>query len=175
MIRTINFIGRRGTFDLPSFLITENEPLTIKLEGLDATLGKYVLTIRQGEKEKTMYLSNIMSLDIPAEWLKSSDVNYPIEVFLELRDNAGTRVLISSAKTPTDQTGFYIEPLKLERVDKAWSMVAWLQRVEREIEAIKLNQKLTDAATLAYFKKIEDKFTEYEDKGVPLPVEYPVE
>lgn len=168
MIRTINFIGRRGTFDLPSFLITENEPLTLKFAGLDARLGKYVATIRHGAEVKTVYLSNIMSLDIPAEWLFAANVNQPIEVFLELRDHAGTRILIPSAKTPTDQHGFCIEPLKLERVDGAWSMVAWLQRIESEIAALKAAQTQTAAATSKRFEAVEDKLSEYEEKGIPL-------
>ena len=118
-----------------------------------------------------VYLSSIMSVDIPAEWLFAANVNHPIEVSLELRDHAGTRILIPSAKTPTDQHGFCIEPLKLERVDGAWSMSAWLQRIESEIAALKAAQTQTAAATSKRFEAVESKLSEYEDKGIPLTFE----
>lgn len=155
MKRTINFIGRRGTFDLPSFLITENEPLTLKLNGLDSKLGKYVLTFKHGDEKGTVYLSNTMSVDVPIEYLKVN--NEPIELFLELRDIAGTKVLIHTAKTPTDCTGFYIEPLKLERVEEGWSLVAWLQEAETEM------QKLGDE-----LKCMKQKLLQFESNGIPL-------
>lgn len=170
MVRTINFIGRQGRYDLPTFLLTDNDVLTLKLTGLDPRLGRYVMTIRHGTDTKTVSLSSAMTLDLPTEWLALNGTK-PIEVFLELRDNAGTRVLIPSAKSPTDQAGFYIEPLKLERVDESWSMVAWLQRIESEITAIKLNQSRTATATSKRIKDVEDKLAEYEDKGIPLTFE----
>lgn len=170
MVRNINFIGRQGRYDLPTSLLTDNEPLTLKLNGLDAKLGKYILTLKHGGNIKTIVLGPAMTVDIFADWLNDGQEKI-LEAFLELRDNLGTRVLIPSVSNNMDTRGFIIEPLKLERIDEQWSIVAWLQSVEQEIEAIKLNQKLTDAATIAHFKAIEDKFAEYEDKGVPLQIE----
>ena len=159
MIRKINFIGRRGTYDLPSFLLTENETLTLKLEGLDARLGRYVMTIRHGTNVKTVYLRNALTVDISPEWL-SENAEKPIECFLELRDNSGTQVLISSANSFTDQSGYYIEPLKLERIEKTWSLVAWLQKTDADLAQVK------DA-----IQEINIKLAEYEENGIPLKFE----
>ena len=167
MIRTISITGRRGRYDLPTFLLTENEVLTLKFTGVDTRLGRYVATVRHGAETKTVYLSNAMTVDLTPEWL-AKNAEKPLEVFLELRDSAGTRVLISSAKSATDQHGFYIEPLKLERVDDGWSMVAWLQRMENEL--VKLEKRFDGELkkALGRIEKAEKKLSQYEDQGVPL-------
>ena len=158
MIRTINFVGRRGLYDLPTFLVTANEPLTIKFAGLDIRLGKYVATIRHGKETLSVYLSNVMSVDIPT----------PIEMFLELRDNNGTRVLIGSAKSHADLNGYYIEPLKLEKVDGSWSMIAWLQRIENKIQELKTETDTKLKNMDDRLMRTEETLSHYENNGVPL-------
>ena len=156
MIRTINIIERRGTYDLPVFLLTENEVLTLKFAGLDPRLGRYVVTVQHGDERKTVYLTANLTVDITPEWLKGNGTK-PLEVFLELRDNAGTKILIPSAKSATDRNGYYIEPLKIEKVDKSFSMVGWLQKIEQ-----KLNNVTDRVAT------VEETLADYEEHGVPL-------
>ena len=168
MIRTINFVGRRGLYDLPTFLVTANEPLTIKFAGLDIRLGKYVATIRHGKEILTVYLSNAMSVDIPMRWLLETNVENPIEVFLELRDNNGTRILISSAKSHADLNGYYIEPLKLEKVDGSWSMIAWLQRIENKIQELKTETDTKLKNMDDRLMRTEETISHYENNGVPL-------
>lgn len=170
MIRIINIVGRRGLYDLPSFLLTENEVLTLKFVGLDIRLGRYVVTIRHGTETRMVYLSGAMTVDLTPEWLAINGIK-PIEVSLELRDNAGTKVLIPAAKTSNDQQGYYIEPLKLEKTDKAWSMIAWLQRVDKELLDIRKNVASEMDELKAKIKTMADKLSEYESNGVPLKFE----
>lgn len=170
MVRIINFIGRRGTYDLPTFLLTENEVLTLKFMGLDVTLGRYVVTVRHGTQSKTYYLSTAMTVDIMPEWLAVNGEK-PLEVFIELRDNTGTKTLIQSAKSTYDQMGFYIEPLKLEKVGKNFSMVAWLQRLESLINESNAKIDKQFAVAEKELTDIKTKLAEYENNGVPLAFE----
>lgn len=170
MVRTINFVGRRGTYDLPTFLLTENEVLTLKFKGLDVTLGRYVVTVRHGNQCKTYYLSTAMTVDVLPEWLAVNG-DQPLEVFIELRDNTGTAVKIESAKTTHDQMGFYVEPLKLEKVGESFSMVAWLQRLERLIAESNETMNKQFAQAEKDLSEIKTKLAEYEDNGVPLAFE----
>ena len=170
MIRTIDIIGRRGRYDLPTFLLTDNEVLTLKITGVDPHLGRYVATIRHGNETKTVYLNTGMTFDLPAAWLAINGEK-PLEIFLELRDNTGTQVLIHSAKSITDQVGFYIEPLKIERVDKNWSLVAWLQRVENNLTNIKRDFNAESQKIKDRMSKVEERLSEYDEKDIPLSVE----
>lgn len=155
MVRIINFLGRKGMLDIPSFVATDNEVLTLKFKGLDLTRGRYKLTIKHGALKKTCYLGNTMAVDLSAEWVNENAK--PIECFLELRDEAGTNVLIRSAKSINDCAGFFIEPLKIEQAEDGYSFVAWFQQTEKLIYT--LQEEL---------KTVKYRLSKYEDNGIPL-------
>lgn len=167
MIRTITIIERRGTYDLPVFLLTENEVLTLKFAGLDPRLGRYVVTLQHGDERKTVYLTANLTVDITPEWLSKNGTK-PLEAFLELRDNAGTKILIPSAKSATVRNGYYIEPLKIEKVDKSFSMVGWLQKIEKDLSDLKSGFEQELGKVTARVATVEEKLSEYEEHGVPL-------
>lgn len=155
MIRVVKFNGRQGFFDLPSFLLSKNEDLTIKFIGLDKTRGKYVLTIARDLLKETFFLSDNMTIDIPNRIIAFSPQK--IEFYLELRDETGTNVLIGSAKHRYDATSFYIEPLKVERVSNGWGLTGWLQNIELELQEIKTQ-----------LLQVQETLAKYEQKGIPL-------
>lgn len=157
-------------YDLPVFLLTENEVLTLKFSGIDPRMGRYIVTLRHGEENRTVQLSANLTVDIMPEWLNRNGTN-PLEVFLELRDNAGTKILISSVQSATDRNGYYIEPLKIEKVDKAFNMIGWLQKVERDIADLKLLLKKEITNVTDRVEVMEDTLSKYEECGVPLKFE----
>lgn len=159
MIRTITMRGRTGLYDNPSFLITDNDPLTLKLNLPIIRDGKYVAKLKHGDMEKTVSLDKEMIVDVETEWLKKGGEN-PLEVFLELRDNSGTKVLIRSARTRTDRGGYFIEPLKIEAVDDGWSALSLLKDFESRI--CMLEQKN---------EELSNRIAAFEDHGVELITE----
>lgn len=170
MIRTINILERRGKYDLPVFLLTENEVLTLKFSGIDPRLGRYIVTLQHGDESRTVQLSANLTVDIMPEWLNRNGTA-PLEVFLELRDNAGTKILISSVSSATDRNGYYIEPLKIEKVDKAFNMLGWLQKIERDIECLKSTFQKEIANVTDRVEVVEATLSKYEECGIPLKFE----
>ena len=156
---TIKIQGRTGRFDTPSFLLTENESLTLCFDIKETRTGRYVVMVKHGEQKKTVYLTKDKMVDISAEWLNKGGA-VPLEIFLELRDGTGTRPIIPSAKSKTDKEGFFIEPLKIEEMPEGWSACGWLQSLERSFG--ELNEKL---------EGISERVKSFEDDGVPLTFE----
>lgn len=156
MTRVITINGRTGRFDVPSFLWTENESLTIKFQTSETRNGKYVAIFKLGKQKKTVWLGKDMLVELPAEWLRI-DKNDVMETYLELRTVDGTRTLIPSIP---DIGGYYIEPLLIECVNEAFTARGWMSTIELKLN--ELNKRLGDA---------EIKLKAFEDEGVPLPTE----
>lgn len=156
MKRVIKFKGRTGRWDIPSFLWTENETLTIKLEIAESRVGKYIAVVNCGEQKKTVYLDKDMTIDISPDFLKNGKFN-PIYVLLEFRDLRGNRPII-----PNDPAkgGFFVEPLYIERVTENTTAIAWLTKIENDIAELKKMQG-----------NINEKLQKFEDEGVPLLAE----
>ena len=152
MLRTITIHQRTGIIDEPSFFLTENEPLTLKFVGLSHRIGKYVVTIVHGKNKKTIYLPLSFVVDISAEFLKKGG-NAPIEIYLELRNNAGTHKLIRSAIDENDKEGFFIEPLILENAKTGLNVSSLVGQIAE------LEKRLAIA---------EEKLAEFDNSGVPL-------
>lgn len=159
MIRTINITGRTGRIDVPSFLWTENESLTLKFVTREIRIGRYVCAVTLGEKTKTVYLGNDMSVEFSPEWLKDG-AGKLMEIYLEFRTPDASRVIIPSAKSETDCTGFLIEPLLIEKMDDSYSVCGWLSKVENEIAGVK-----------SELLQVQEKLAMYEENGVPWLVE----
>ena len=149
MKRIINFRGRMGRYDIPSFLFTENETLEIQFNIQTYTLGKYIAILTCGKRKQAFSLGQDMTVTIPPEFIKRGDFA-PLSILLELRTMVGDKVIIPSDPA---RGGYHIEPLYIDRVEGNTTAIAWCQELERRI------------------KHVEDKLKEYEDKGVPLVFE----
>lgn len=149
MKRTINFRGRMGRYDVPSFPFTENEQLEIffNIEGF--TLGKYIAVLTCGKRKQAFALDKDMTVMVPPEFIKRGDFN-PLSVLLELRTAAGDKVIIPSDPA---RGGYHIEPLYIDKVEGNTTAIAWCQELDQRL------------------KRVEDKLKEFEDKGVPLVFE----
>ena len=156
MIRTITISGRTGVYKTPSFLLTETEPLTIRFYGLCMRSGRFVATVVHGEQRKTVFLDKNAGFDLFPEWLQKGGEN-PLEIFLELRDFSGLKILIPSAKDKNDTSGFFIEPLKIEKTEDGYNMVAWLKEIETKFKNLDTR-----------VRTMENSLSEFEDDGVPL-------
>lgn len=149
MKRTINFRGRMGRYDVPSFPFTENEPLELVFNIQTYTLSKYIAILTCGKRKQAFVLGEDMTVSVPPEFIKRGDFN-PLAVLLELRTMAGDKII-----TPSDpaQGGYHIEPLYIEKLCGNTTAVAWCQELEARIT------------------HVESKLKEFEDKGVPLVFE----
>ena len=156
MIRTIHIKGLTGRFDVPSFLWTENETLTLKFDVAEKRVGRYVAVVICGAQKKTVYLGRDMSVELSPEFIQKGEYQ-PLTILLEFRPPKGTRAIIGNDPY---NGGFCIEPLKIERVNENTCAIAWMQKLEGDFEA--LSKRL---------KMVEDKLKEFEDEGVPLLTE----
>ena len=156
MKRIIKVEGLTGRFDVPSFLWAENEPLTIQFDIAESRRGKFVATAICGDQIKTEYLNNDRSFTLDPEWIKAG--NYQdVSILLELVTNNGNAVII-----PNDpkKGGYFIEPLRIDRVDENTTAVAWLQKIEANLSTLRMR-----------IKNVETRLQEFEDNGVPLVFE----
>ena len=147
MIRTLTVKGRTGLFDTPSFLVSENESLTIKIKIVDEIrVGKFRLIVKHGEHSKQYTLDKTDEITLNPVWLKMSGEN--LEFSLVFVDASETQVL---------KNDYQIEPLKLETINGNFMFTAWLQEIERK------QKELDERLILA-----EEKLKAYESEGVPL-------
>ena len=129
MLREINFIGRTGRFDVPSFLLTENENLEVKLNIDIARQGVFVATVKHGTNVRTVRLDEDKTIIVMPEWLKENG-EQPLEILLELRTLDMSRVILPSAK---EDGGFFIEPLQILKVDDTYTAIGWLTKIENAL------------------------------------------
>lgn len=154
MKRKLIFNGFVGRWDTPSFLLTENEPLTVELSASKDLVGKHILTAVCGDFTAS-YAYDGQELTFPAEVLQGN----ALELFLQLRTVEGDRVIIPSAFTPIEK-GYFIEPLKLIKVDGLVSAIGWLTDIENRQKKIEEEQA-----------KINARLDEFTSDGVPLDFE----
>ncbi len=147
MTRALKIKGRTGLFDVPSFLVSENESLTIKLNfAEERRLGRYRLIVRHGEYKKTFSFKKPDPIELSPEWLKSSAENVEFSL-----------VLLNENETAVIKDDYQIEPLKLETVNGNFTFTAILQElVSKQGEQ---DQKLLG---------LEERLKQFEDEGVPL-------
>lgn len=156
MIRTIDITGRTGRYDVPSFLWTENEGLTLKIVAQEIRRGKFVCTVKHGDSEKTVYLGEEMTVDLTPEWLKAGGTE-PLEVLLEFRTLDLARIIIPSGE---EKGGYVIEPLTIEHVDDSYTATGWLSKIEAALEEANVR-----------IGAVEARLKAFEDEGVPLVAE----
>lgn len=159
MLRTIEIKGRTGRIDVPSFLLTENEELTLKISTKEIRVGRYVLGIKLNDKKRVEYLGKDMMVALSQEWLNAAGSGV-MEFTLEFRSLDGAQIIIPSAKSETDKSAFFIEPLLIEKMDDSFTVVGWLKKIEE-------SQEQTNSAVA----ELKAKLAEFEDNGVPLVFE----
>ena len=129
MLRTINFIGRTGRYDVPSFLWLENEELTIQINVETYMQGRFVCVVKHGNAKKTVCLNEDNTFTLPANWLKENGT-LPVEILLELRTTDLSRVIIPNGR---ENGGYFIEPLQIDYVDDTYTAIGWLTKIENGI------------------------------------------
>lgn len=146
MERKLKLKGGTGLFDAPSFILTDNEPLTITLETDEIRFGRYVMTVKNGEKTKTVLLGNDNVLHLTANWLNGGGET--LDFSLKMLNHTQTAVV---------KEGYNIEPLRVERIAGDCTFTGIVQ----ELQA-KLRQQSERLSTL------EKRVSEYEKNGVEL-------
>ena len=156
MIRVLKLKGMIGRWTTPSFLWTENETLTVKLDVSETRVGRYIAVVTCGTQKIERRLGQEMTIEIHSDFIKAGNFN-PVSILLEYRNKQDDYVII-----PNDpkKGGFFIEPLYIERVTENTTAIAWLTKIETEIAEIKATQ-----ADMA------NKLQKFEDEGVPLLAE----
>ena len=150
MKRVLTVKDRTGTFDIPSFLMTENDSLQIKLEiKNELRLGRFRLVVRHGEQKKAFTLSQNETIELCSGWLSKSTENLEFSL-----------VYLNVTETAVLKDDYMIEPLKMESITGNFAFTALLQ----EIEAQQNEQERRIVA-------LEEKIKEYENEGVPLVFE----
>ena len=145
MLRTVNFTGRTGHFDVPSFLLTENENLEIYFNAQVAKQGVFVATIKHGSAVRTVKLDEDKTVLITPEWLKENGEK-PLEILFEMRTLDMSRVIIPNA---SESGGYFIEPLQILKTDDTYTAIGWLTKIEN--------------ALLSHTQEIEELQTAVED------------
>lgn len=138
MKRILKFEGKTARWDVPSFLWTENEPLTIEFDIVEKRDGTHYAAIRCGNRLKEVSLVTSKTVEVPAQFIKDGDYS-PLQISLEFRSDKGGAVIV-----PADpkRGGYFIEPLVIERVEESTTAIAMLQALESQLA--KITAKLTD-------------------------------
>ena len=149
MTRVLTIKGRTGLFDIPSFLLSENESLKIKIVTDELRLGKFRLCVKHGKNEKVYSLKTKDEIELHPVWLNANKENLEFSL-----------VFLNPTETEILKSDYQIEPLKLERVEGNFAYTAMLQEIIEKQEA--LDERLL---------KAEEKIRSFEDNGVPLAFE----
>lgn len=153
MERILTFKDRLGTWDIPAFAYTDNEPVEIFFNFETQEWGRYIATFVCGDEKYTATLPENCVVELPAWFVKKGGYN-PIYVHLEVRSWQTDRIVI-----PDDLTlgGYAVEPLYVQTVEHNATAHAWFARIEGI---------LTEYGNR--LKAAEDKLAEYKEQGVPL-------
>ncbi len=142
MTRVITINGRTGRFDVPSFTLSDNENLQIKICLPKARNGFYRFVARHGNELKRVALTSDLSVELTADWLKQGGTA-PIVCELELRDRSGVVVYKK----------YNVEALEIKASDVGMEYFSAVQAIEKE--NAELRKELGEVkAELADVKKI---------------------
>lgn len=156
MIRTITIRGRTGRYDVPSFVLTQNEPLKIIFAAEELTSGVYRARISHGNAPKiNVSLAVEKSVILPPEWLAKGNTE-PIQVVLQLLDPAQAKVI---------KNDFYIEPLVVVS-DGAGGYEATAEMTAQSARILALERVV--AAYGAKLESFEKQLKDYIDNGAEI-------
>ncbi len=152
MKRTLNIKGRTGTYDAPSFLLSENEDLQIAFNFKDEIrVGRFRVVAKHGSAGKRTYtLKKGEAITLPAAWLKAGGTEH-VELSL---------AFLNVAETAVVKSDYQIEPLKVESIDGDFAFTATVQEL--------FTRQATQEEKLI---ALEKRVTEYETNGVELTPE----
>jgi hypothetical protein len=154
MIRTLAINGNEGSYDEPSFLLTENEGLLIVIKDLPKVKnGIYYFVASHGEYSQTTCLNSVKTVVVSPEWIEKGGVN-PLLATIELRDKTGRIVL----KT------YDVEPLEVKKTTAGKEYYSAVKRIETENEMLRVLVGTFDARLARLEKRVEC----YEKNGVEL-------
>ena len=142
MNRKLTIKGTTGRYDVPSFVWTENENLSITFDIRETRAGRFYAVIRCGNRIKEISLAKYQTVEIPAEFIQKGGFE-PLNISLEFRNASGTAVIVPS---DPKRGGYFIEPLYFRRVEETTTAIAWLQDIESKIE--QTNAKVVETNTL---------------------------
>ena len=131
MNRKLTIKGTTGRYDVPSFVWTENENLSITFDIRETRAGRFYAVIRCGNRIKEISLAKYQTVEIPAEFIQKGGFE-PLNISLEFRNASGTAVIVPS---DSKRGGYFIEPLYFRRVEETTTAIAWLQDVESKLNA----------------------------------------
>lgn len=151
MNRKLTIIGTTGRFDVPSFVWTENENLSITFDILETRAGRFYAVIRCGNRIKEISLAKYQTVEIPAEFIQKGGFE-PLNISLEFRNASGTAVIIPS---DPKRGGYFIEPLYFKRAEDCTVAISWLQDVERKIADTNARIDETNEKVLAQQTKLD--------------------
>lgn len=156
MKRTITIRGRTGRYDVPSFVLVQNEPLKLCFAAEELTSGVYRAIITHGNAPKiNISLAIEKSVTLSPEWLAKGNTE-PVQVVLQLLDPAQSKVI---------KNDFYIEPLTMIKDDEGG--------FEATAEMSAQSERISDLEKTVqeYGKKLEElqeKLKDYIDNGTEI-------
>lgn len=129
--RRIAFTGMTGRIDVPSFILTENSDLRIKIDftGMKSKSGLFRLYVRHGgAPEYTFaFTSKEPYITLPAQWLKEGGTEY-LEFSLKQYNDAGTMLI---------NGGYMIEPLNVSSEEGNYTVTSVIQELIEKTETLK--------------------------------------
>lgn len=156
MIRTITIRGRTGRYDVPSFVLTQNEPLKIIFVAEELTSGVYRAVITHGNAPKIdVSLAVEKSVTLSPEWLLKGNTE-PVQVTVQLLDPAQSKVI---------KNDFYIEPLTVVS-DGAGGYEATAEMTSLSARILALERVV--AAYGAKLEAFEKQLKDYIDNGAEI-------
>lgn len=153
MTRIITIQGKEGRFDVPSFVLSENEDLHITINAPIARNGVYYYIVNHGEYTRRICLKGIQTVVLPAEWLNKGGTS-PLISELELRDKTGVVVYRK----------YDIEPLEIRKAAVGMEYISGVQKVETENAEL----RVAFEALKRRFDALEARVSGYETNGVEL-------
>lgn len=156
MKRTITIRGRTGRYDVPSFVLVQNEPLKLCFAAEELTSGIYRAVITHGNAPKiNISLAVEKSVTLSPEWLAKGNTE-PVQVVLQLLDPAQSKVI---------KNDFYIEPLTMIKDDEG----GYEATAEMSVQAERISD--LEKTVQEYGKKLEElqeKLKDYIDNGTEI-------
>ena len=157
MLRTITFQNSEGKYDVPSFLLTENEHLVMAIHLPPRKHGSnYFLNLEHGESKRTISLRDQATVVLDPEWLEQGG-DKPLLASLELRNHNGNIVY----------KRYNIEPLTVTKTAVGTEYFSYVQAVEKKNAEL---QGEVDKLKLLY-EALVLRVESYEQNGIELVFE----
>jgi hypothetical protein len=122
----IIFNGAEGRFDIPAFIVTDNECLNISFALPKRQNCVYLAIISNGKESKRVTMATNYTVSLPPEWLKRC--NGYITIDLDLRDRSRSVVYQK----------YKIEPLAVTVGDNQVEATAYLQDLEMRVQVCEM-------------------------------------